>query len=89
MARTSACSYIWASVVKNWEKQFFGTKWSIRELRFSGNMYFSYTENLASAKVEIVLSLQRNDKKVTLSLIYLYLWLLRKVLYTNKYDIYK
>ena len=52
-------------------------------------MYLSYTENLASAKVEIVLSLQRNDKKVTLSLIYLYLWLLRKVLYSNKYDIYK
>ena len=43
---------------------------SVRELKFSGNMYFSYLERLASAKVEKVLSLQRNDKKVTLLLIY-------------------
>ena len=43
---------------------------SIRELKFSGNMYSSYTERLASAKVEKVYSLQRNDKKVTLLLIY-------------------
>ena len=40
------------------------------ELKFSGNMYFSYTERLAPSKVEKVLSLQRNDKKVTLLLIY-------------------
>ena len=33
-------------------------------------MYFSYLERLASAKVEKVLSLQRNDKKVTLLLVY-------------------
>ena len=38
---------------------------SVRELNFSGNMYFSYTERLALAKVEKVLSLQINDKKVT------------------------
>ena len=44
---------------------------SLRELNFSGNMYFHYFERLASAKVEKVLSLQRNDKKVTLFLIYL------------------
>ena len=43
---------------------------SPRELKFSGNMYFSYPERLASAKVEKALSLQRNDKKVTLLLIY-------------------
>ena len=42
----------------------------LRELRFSGNMYFSYTERLLSAKVVKVLSLQRNDKKVKLLLIY-------------------
>ena len=43
-------------------------------------MYFSYTERLASAKVGKVLSLKRNDKKVTLLLIYhKYIWLLRKV----------
>ena len=39
-------------------------------LKLSGNMYFSYTERLALAKVEKVLSLQKNDKKVTLLLIY-------------------
>ena len=38
---------------------------SVRELKFSGNMYFSYIERLALAKVEKVLSLQINDKKVT------------------------
>ena len=43
---------------------------SIRESKVSGNMYFSYLERLALAKVEKVLSLQRNDKKVTLFLIY-------------------
>ena len=43
---------------------------SLRELKFSGNMYFSYLERLPLAKVEKVLSLQRNDKKVTLLLIY-------------------
>ena len=39
---------------------------SLRESKFSGNMYFSYLERLASTKVEKVLSLQKNDKKVTL-----------------------
>ena len=43
---------------------------SLRELKFSGNMYFSYLERLASAKLEKVLLLQKNDKKVTLLLIY-------------------
>ena len=43
---------------------------SLRELKFSGKIYFSYLERLASTKVEKVLSLQRNDKKVTLLLIY-------------------
>ena len=43
---------------------------SLRELKFSGNIYFSYLERLASAKLEKVLLLQRNDKKVTLLLIY-------------------
>ena len=42
----------------------------LRELKFSVNMYFSYTERFVSAKVEKVLWLQRNDKKVTLLLIY-------------------
>ena len=46
-------------------------KFSLRELKFSGNMYFSYPERLASAKVEKVISLQRNDEKVTLFIIYL------------------
>ena len=45
-------------------------KFSLRELKFSGNMYFSYLERLASAKLEKVLLLQKNDKKVTLLLIY-------------------
>ena len=45
-------------------------KFSLKELTFSGNMYFSYTERLASAEVEEVLWLQRNDKKVTLLPIY-------------------
>ena len=43
---------------------------SLRESKFSGNMYFSYLERLALTKVEKVLSLQRNDKKVTFLLIY-------------------
>ena len=43
---------------------------SQQELKFSGNMHFSYTERLSSAKVEKVFWLQRNDKKVTLILIY-------------------
>ena len=43
---------------------------SLRELKFSGNMYFSYTERLASARIEKVFSLQKNNKKVTLLLIY-------------------
>ena len=43
---------------------------SLRELKFSGIIYFSYLERLASAKLEKVLLLQRNDKKVTLLLIY-------------------
>ena len=38
-------------------------------MKFSGNMYFSYTERLTSTKVEEVLWLQRNDI-VTLLLIY-------------------
>ena len=45
-------------------------KFSSREVRLGGNMYFSYTERLALAKVEKVFSLQKNDKKVTLLLIY-------------------
>ena len=50
---------------KNREKQFFIVKCqvSLRELKFSGNMYFSYTERLASVKVEKVFLLQRNDQK--------------------------
>ena len=51
---------------------------SLRELKFSGNMYFSYAERLASAKIEKVHWLQENDKKVTMLLIY-HVWLLRKV----------
>ena len=43
---------------------------SLRELKFSENMYFSYTERLASTKVKKFLSVQRNDKKLTLLLIY-------------------
>ena len=35
-------------------------------VKFSGNMYFSYLERLASTKVEKALSLQKNHKKVTL-----------------------
>ena len=45
-------------------------KFFLRVVKFAGNMYFSYTERLALAKVEKVLSLQKNDKKVTLLLIY-------------------
>ena len=40
------------------------------ELKFSGNIYFTYTESLVSAKAEIVLWLQRTHKKVTPLLIY-------------------
>ena len=43
---------------------------SLRELGFSGNMYFSYTERLALAKFEKDLLSQTNDKKVTLLLLY-------------------
>ena len=43
---------------------------SLRELKSSGNMYFSYTKRLASANVEKVLWLKRNDKKLILLLIY-------------------
>ena len=51
---------------------------SLRDSKFSGNMYFSYLERLALAKVEKVLSLQRNDKKVIVTNLS-YIWLLRKV----------
>ena len=47
-------------------------KLSVREKKFSGNMsssYLNYPERLASAKVEKVLSLQRNDYRVILLLI--------------------
>ena len=43
---------------------------SLRECEFFLKKYFSYTERLTSSKVEKVLWLQRNDKKVTLLLIY-------------------
>ena len=59
--------------IRKIEKNYFCYKminFSLRELKFSGNMYFSYLERLASAKIEKVLSLQRNDKKATLLLIY-------------------
>ena len=49
---------------------------SLRELKFSGNMYCSYLERLASAEVEKFLTLQRNAKKVTLLS---EIWLLTKV----------
>ena len=39
------------------------TTFSLWELKFSGNIYFKYTKRLTSAKVEEVLSLQRNDRK--------------------------
>ena len=70
------CLLIWASVVdiKKLRKTIFRYKminFSLRQLKFSGNMYFSSLERLASAKVEKVLSLHRNHKKVTLLLIYL------------------
>ena len=42
----------------------------LRELKVSGDIYFSYTEWLALAKAEKVLWLQRNDKKVILLPIY-------------------
>ena len=48
------------------KNNFFLQNFSLRDSKFSGNMYFSYLERLASTKVEKVLSLQRNDKKVTL-----------------------
>ena len=59
--------------IRKIEKNIFCYKmfnFSLRELKFSGNMLVSYTERLASAKDEKVLLLQRNDKKVTLLLIY-------------------
>ena len=43
---------------------------SLRKFSFSVSMYFNYTERLLSGKVEKVLWLQRNDKKVTLLLIH-------------------
>ena len=43
---------------------------SLRKLKFSRNMYFSYLVRLTSTEVQKVLLLQRNDKKVTLLLIY-------------------
>ena len=46
------------------------TNFSLRELKFSGNMYYNFTEKLTSAKVEKVLWLQGNEKKITLLLIY-------------------
>ena len=58
--------------LKKWRKTIFYYKmihFSLRELKYSGNMYFSYTERLASAKVKKVHLLQRNDK-VTFLLIY-------------------
>ena len=58
---------------KNWLKTIFCYKminFSIRDLKFSGNMHFTYTERLAPAKVEKYFWLQRNDNKVTLLLIY-------------------
>ena len=61
---------LWTS--KKFKKTIFCYKminFLLRELRFSGNMYFSYLEKVVSSKVEKVLSLQRNDK-VTLLLIY-------------------
>ena len=42
----------------------------LRELKFSRNMYIPFTERLSSEKVEKILWLQKNDKKVTLLLIY-------------------
>ena len=42
---------------------------SLRELTFSGVMDFIYTKWLAKARVQKVLSLLTNDKKVTLLLI--------------------
>ena len=44
--------------------------YSLRELKFLGNMYFSCLEKVVSARAEKVLSLQRNGKNVTLLLIY-------------------
>ena len=49
------------------------------ELTFSGNMYFSYTKRLASAKVKKDLSLQRNDKKSHIVTDLSNIWLLEKV----------
>ena len=49
------------------------------ELTFSGNMYFSYTKRLASAKVKKNLSLQRNDKKSHIVTDLSNIWLLEKV----------
>ena len=43
---------------------------SLRELKFPGNMHFSYTEKLALTKVKKVLLLQKNDMKIILLLIY-------------------
>ena len=43
---------------------------SLMELTFSRNLFLSYAEMLASAKVQKDLLLQKNDKKVTLLLFY-------------------
>ena len=64
------CAVLWT--LKKLRKTIFCYKiinFSPRELKFY-NMYFSYLERLVSARVEKVLSLQRNGKKVTLLLIY-------------------
>ena len=45
---------------------------SLRELKFSGNMCLNYTERLTSARIEKVLWLQENDKKVTMLLLKIY-----------------
>ena len=61
------------ALTKKIEKHFFVTEminFPLRELIFSGHIYFSYTERLAPVKVEQVLWLQRNGKKVKLLPIY-------------------
>ena len=55
------CGY-WKNIFLLQNDQFF--------TKFSRNMYFSYPERFASAKVEKDLSLQRNYNKVTLILMY-------------------
>ena len=43
---------------------------SLRQLKLSAAIDFSYTERLASTKIEKDLSLQKNENKVNLLLIY-------------------